>query len=268
MLSQSVQECRKMKRSFVIVAGLVTVLASGLVYADVVDFEEFSGVYYGADGAGGFNSYGAQFNNTYTDWGGGAYSWAGWAYSDATDTTTPGFENQYSAVTGGGASNSASYGVAYFLEYADYRPVIELPAGCTAESMMVTNTTYAALAMVNGEYPAKKFGGVDGNDEDYFKLIITGLDDGGSAVGTQSFYLADYRFADNSQDYIVDEWTMIDLTSLTGARKLEFSFESSDVGGYGINTPTYVAMDNLVITPEPGTMILLLGASLVILRKR
>ena len=134
--------------------------------------------------------------------------------------------------------------------------------------MMVTNTTYAALTMLNGSYPATKFGGDDGNDEDYFKLIITGLDDGGSAVGTQSFYLADYRFADNSLDYIVDEWTTIDLTSLAGARKLEFSFESSDVGNYGINTPTYFAMDNLVITPEPTTLILLLGASLVALRKR
>ncbi len=65
------------------------------------------------------------------------------------------------------------------------------------------------------------------------------------------FYLADYRFSNNLQDYIIGDWQTVNLSSLSGASKLQFSFDSSDVGLDGINTPTYVAVDNLVVTPIP-----------------
>ena len=65
------------------------------------------------------------------------------------------------------------------------------------ESLMVTNTTYAALSMRDGDSFAKKFGGPSGNDPDYFRLTITGKDSGGSTIGSVEFYLADYRFADS-----------------------------------------------------------------------
>src|SRR5438874_4964536 len=57
----------------------------------VLDPESY---YNGADGAGGFVSGGAFFNNKYNAQYG---VWSGWAYSNQTDVTTPGFMNQYSA---------------------------------------------------------------------------------------------------------------------------------------------------------------------------
>jgi hypothetical protein len=30
--------------------------------------------------------------------------------------------------------------------------------------------------------------------------------------------------------------------------------DSSDVGAFGVNTPTYVALDNLVAVPEPAAL--------------
>ena len=44
--------------------------------------------------------------------------------------------------------------------------------------------------------------------------------------------LADYRFEDNSQDYIVDTWEFIDVsaTSLNAADTIAFVLSSSDVG--------------------------------------
>ena len=48
----------------------------------------------GADGSGEFVTGGVAFHNEYdSTWG----SWAGWAYANRTDTTTPGWGNQYSA---------------------------------------------------------------------------------------------------------------------------------------------------------------------------
>jgi hypothetical protein len=72
---------------------------------------------------------------------------------------------------------------------------------------------------------------------------------GGKVIGEVGFYLADFRFADNELDYIVDTWELVDLTQLSDAKSLGLSFESSDVGKFGINTPVYVVMDDLVLLP-------------------
>ena len=78
--------------------------------------------------------------------------------------------------------------------------------------------------------------------------------------------LADYRFADNGLDFVLDQWTFQDLASLGLVKELLFSFESSDVSVFDgveyINTPAYFAIDNMTIIPEPGTA-LLLGLGLV-----
>jgi hypothetical protein len=60
------------------------------------------------------------------------------------------------------------------------------------------------------------------------------------------FYLADYRFADNRDDYILDTWQYVDLTSLGMIKSLEFTLSSSDIGEWGMNTPAYFAIDTLV----------------------
>ncbi|HEB89007.1 MAG TPA: DUF4465 domain-containing protein, partial [Deltaproteobacteria bacterium] len=54
----------------------------------------------------------------------------------------------------------------------------------------------------------------------------------------------------------LDQWVFQDLSSLGLVKELGFSFESSDVGSFGINTPQYFAIDNLTTIPEPGTALL------------
>lgn len=258
-----------------ILLGLVVLAAAGSARGGVVDFEDLSlgseSAYYGADAAGGFTSGGAFFNNLYTDFGGGFFAWQGWAYSNQTDATTPGFGNQFSAFAGSGSGGSRNYGVAYAFFPGD--AVIELPAGQVPVSIDLVNTTYAALIMRDGDpiFQLEPFGGPDGTRADWFKLTITGLDAADQATGSVDFYLADYRFADSADDYIVSEWTNLDLTSLGAATKLSFGFESSDVGPFGINTPTFVAVDNLVTTaavPESGTLALVASGLLLIAVRR
>ena len=222
-----------------------------------VDFEDLTlapeSFYNGSDNAGEFTSRGARFNNTFTDFG-GFTAWFGWSYSNTTDVTTQEFSNQYSAyhLPSGGGDGSSNYGIAFAVNLGD--AFIDLPDGTIPVSMRVTNSAFAALTILNGDPNgfSKKFGGVSGNDPDWFLLSVTGEDAQGSPAGSVDFYLADYRFANNSLDYVVDTWATIDLSSLIGASRLSIALSSSDTGMFGINTPAYVALDNLEVVLVEG----------------
>ncbi|NJK43963.1 MAG: DUF4465 domain-containing protein, partial [Pleurocapsa sp. SU_196_0] len=83
-----------------------------------------------------------------------------------------------------------------------------------------TNTTYAALSMREGDAFSKRFGGPTGSDPDYFRLLVEGIDDLGGSTGIVELMLADYRFADSGEDYILDEWVFLDLSGLGAVREL------------------------------------------------
>jgi hypothetical protein len=257
---------------------LILVFAfAGTAGADIVTFDDLNlapeSYWNGSDGSGGFASGSAYFNNNYNS----TYdSWDGWAYSNTTDTTTPGYTNQYSAISGGGF-NSDNYGISYVpLDFmgGTYEPIptsltfTDTTNGFTVSGAYFINTTYVCLSMKDGYYSAKKFGGSSGNDPDWFLLTITGKNALGAETGTVEFYLADYRFEDNSKDYIVESWEYVDLSSLGTVKNLEFNLSSSDVGDFGMNTPTYFAMDDLNYVPEPATMALLALGSLLISRRK
>ncbi len=243
----------RFSRSTLMVCVLGTWLFSGgspSVLGQTIDFEDLTlqpqSYYNGSDGAGGFVSQGAFFNNSYDPQFG---TWSGWSSSNETDVTTPGFMNQYSAynVPNGGGDNSPNYGVAYNSQLGG--AYVLLPAGTMPVSMRVTNTTYAGLSMLYGDMFAKQFGGPDGTDPDFFILTIHGLDANGNDTGSVDFYLANYTFQDPNLNYIVSTWTTVDLTPLGNATSLAFELNSSDIGPFGMNTPAYFAMDNLVVTP-------------------
>ena len=198
--------------------------------------------------------------------------WTGWTYSSMTDTTTAGPDNQYSAYPGIGAQGSANYGVAFLGQPVG--PTVTFATPSVVSGAYFTNTTYAALSMLNGDGFAKKFGGVSGNDPDFLELIITGKDISGNTTGTVDFFLADYRFADNSKDHIVNAWTPVDLSALGAVKQLTFGLVSSDNNPkFGMNTPAYFAMDSLTAAavPEPSSIVLLLSGLAVmfgIMRRR
>jgi len=99
--------------------------------------------------------------------------------------------------------------------------------------------------MLEGDGFAKKFGGATGDDPDFYLLTIKKYQNGELSTDSIDFYLADYRFEDNSQDYIIKDWTSIDLSSLGVADSVSFTVASSDIGQFGINTPTYICIDNV-----------------------
>ncbi len=168
-------------------AAVLAVLASSTSWCQIADFEDLmlapESYYNGADGAGGFVSRRARFSNEYEATFG---SWSGFSYSNVTDNTTPGFVNQYSAIAGSGADGRGNYGVGFVSSFGpDTR--IEFPSPASVVSLAITNTTYAALSMRDGDDFAKKFGGASGADPDFFIATIVGLDASEVAVGEVTF---------------------------------------------------------------------------------
>lgn len=168
-------------------------------------------------------------------------AWQGWAISSMTDTDTRGFSNQYSAITGTGFF-SDNYVVAGTFRGGS---VVKFIDGPTASlGMMVTNSTYAYYSMLEGDAFAKRFGGESGNDPDFFLMSARAYY--GDSLSTDSLviYLADYRFEDNSKDFLMNQWTYFDLSPLGEPDSILLRVWSSDTGLFGINTPAYFCMDH------------------------
>ncbi len=196
----------------------------------------------GSDLSGGFTTGNVFFKNYYDT---NYYSWSGFCYSSKTDTTTAGWANQYSTIAGSGYNGSQNFGI-YYPSYGQ-AVYIKLNNNEHISGFYVTNSTYAYLSMRDGDSYAKKFGGTSGDDPDWFKLKIFGYQNG-NLIDTVVFYLADFRFTNNSQDYIVKDWTFVDLSSINNSDSITFALSSTDNGQYGMNTPAYFCIDNLEYT--------------------
>jgi Domain of unknown function (DUF4465)/Secretion system C-terminal sorting domain len=237
----------------------------------------------GSNWAGGFNDGEGYFVNSFdtATYGGVLYSfWNGFAYSNMTGA--PGVTSdtdlthaiQYSAVTGSGYGGSGNYAIGY----DEGNTKIYLTGngkGGVVNGFYATNTTYAYLSMRYGDQfePAFSY-----TNKDSFVLNITGWYNGAPVADTVHFFLADFRDsslvatdtiitkadtviaggdttiypADTTifvgdtiiSPGILKTWQWVDLHSLGNVDSLIFSFSSSQNGQYGINTPTYFAMDN------------------------
>jgi len=211
---------------------------------EIINFESLPvpqvGYWNGSDASGSFTANNMKFVNQYNpDW----KTWDGFSYSQKNDFTTAGYENQYSVVDPANKNNK------YAIFYPSFGSDIfaSFPAGeeNIIQSIDLCNNTYAALSMKNGDSYCKKFGGTTGADPDWFKVTINGYNTNGVKVGSLDVYLADFRPNDSSKDYILTKWTTFDLTSLGVVNKLSFVFASTDNGAYGVNTPTYLCLDNI-----------------------
>jgi hypothetical protein len=214
---------------------------------------------------------GVEFFNGFTpDFG----SFNGLAYSRIQNSATPGFGNQYAAFPGGGSNRNGgielggTYGIIFGSANPSpgpnfILPYFDLPSLSVVNSIDITNTTFAALAILNGDGPSRRFGDPPGtarSDDtprgqfaDLFQVTLTGFDQRGGTgnkTGSVTVDLADFRFATTAQDVasVLDTWLTVDLTSLGEVQSVSFRFFSSDSGTFGFNTPVYAAVDNLSFT--------------------
>jgi hypothetical protein len=175
----------------------------------------------------------------------------GWALSRKADSSTANVSNVYGvkALTG----NSGSETFAVGLSMARLRTNMLMP-GTRVKSLYVTNTTWNYEAMRQGLGTSKIFGGLDGTEPDFFKLVVKRYVGGVLQADSAEIYLADYRFPGASpQDYILKTWTKLELNLPTPMDSLLFILRSSDVGLFGMNTPPYFAVDDVEVEGAPTT---------------
>lgn len=186
----------------------------------------------------------ASFSNEHiVEWG----SWSKWAYSKDTDTTTTGYDNQYSAMTGAGAEGSSNYALGYFTGEA-LSVGFSTALNFSGLGMGIANTVYAYDSILNGDSFADAF-----TTGDYFRVVVEGFNSG-SSTGSVVHYLADYTSANSDDHYASAAWDFLDLNDLGVVDELQFTLETTNFA-----TPSYIAIDNLGVVPEPSTYALLAG---------
>ena len=184
---------------------------------------------------GGLISKGFTFENSYL-----GYFSNGFAVSSIVNEDTEGYGNMYATYAGSGASSSKNYLL------ATNNAGVKLPSTAQLVSMEITNSTYAALSMKNGDSFAKKF---SGKDKDFFKVWVKGYASG-KVKDSLEVYLANFQYADSTQNFIQKEWKTIDLSKFVAIDSLNFKIESSDMdmSGKWMNTPSYFTVDNIKFT--------------------
>jgi hypothetical protein len=189
---------------------------------------------------GGLVSQGFTFENNYIfdDYYKYWYFSKGFAVSNVVNVDSSGFGNMYATFAGKGADNSKNYLV------STDNSAIKLPTSIQLVSMAITNTTYTALSMKNGDDFAKKF---TGKDKDYLKVWVKGYATG-KVKDSLEVYLANFQFTDSTQNFIQKDWKTVDLSKFVAIDSINFKLESSDMSGKWMNTPGYFALDNFKFT--------------------
>lgn len=266
--------------SAILVAAYVTAIANAQV---TVGFEDVGlelaadSSYRGEDLAGGFTSGPIDFTTNYNP---DFNSWNGAAYSNRTSWTlggASGFEEfQFGNDTvvasqngsGVGAGGSETWGVLFGFAPNEARFTID--PGFRLQSLSINNTRTTAFVLENGNSAARPFG-PDDSFEVIFNSIRIDIVDGNEEV---TVLASSDPFSLANGTSILQDWTSIDLsgTPIENATTIGLEFRSTDVGAFGINTPTYLAIDNLTLiaVPEPATasVVFLIGIGLATQRKR
>jgi hypothetical protein len=167
----------------------------------------------------------------------------GFVYSNKTDSVHGDYTNAFSAKAGSGYAGSSKYAVLFCADPVTYENHFGMTlqgaaVGQKVNGFYITNTTYAYNSIANGE------GGRKFHSGDWFRLTIKGYSGGAVKPDTVNFYLADYRFADSSNNYAVKTWQWVDLMALGNIDSIQFSLSSTDNNSFGMLTPAYFCMDN------------------------
>ncbi|MDE7418792.1 MAG: DUF4465 domain-containing protein [Muribaculaceae bacterium] len=152
---------------------------------------------------------------------------------------------------GAGANGSNNFGVVFGYDdsygYIKEASFTNIYGSMTLKSLKICNTAYTYGVIQNGNKWYEN--GVESGTavslvetKGYLNLIIKCYDDSGNLVKRIETPLADYR---NGKNLCLTTWTTIPVNAANVA-KVQFGFWGSDVGKDGLNTPAYVAIDDII----------------------
>jgi len=121
-------------------------------------------------------------------------------------------------------------------------------------NVSINNIALTNYTIANGLGNTNRF---DPNGSGFFRVRFVGLDGSNAPTGQSNWIdLANFGNANDSSDnFLLSNWLAVDLSPLN-TNRLAFEFDGSDKGMFGLNTPTYLALDNFNVTavPEPGSI--------------
>ena len=242
-MSTILQSNINMKKLIAFVSLAILMVACTLpYYEEIADFSDVTlpkSGYLDAELVGAFRSkdviFTSNWNSEYNYSDGGIYP------SNLNDSITTGIMNQYSAYPKADGNFAVVHYSEYSAQWYGNMASFVLPEATMIESVKVANTTYTYWAIKNGD---DGFGACRAfQDGDWFKVTFTGYNMCGEKLGSVDYYLADFR---DGKQFIEDSWATVDLTSFGRyAYRVEISFSGTDIGEYGLNTPTYCAIDDI-----------------------
>jgi hypothetical protein len=209
-------------------------------------------VYNDSTGGGGFTSGNAYFPCSWdTSYGVANGYWStGWACSSVNDTITHGYPNLYGCAAYNGYNNSNKYAVGTTAGTLTLRMTDSL-IGKTVMGMYICNNTYAYNGIKYGDGLSPAFSGAN---KDWFKLTVKKYFHGNLGNDSSEVYLADYRYADTTQNYILNNWMWVGLSSLGNVDSLTFALHSTKNNSFGMTTPAFFCIDNLTLNTNRDTL--------------
>ena len=176
----------------------------------------------------------AEFSTTFA----GTY-WSGYAISNRTQTgfeygdyTPEGMPDQFNNVAGG------AHGGNNFCVVQTYGETINLN-GATVKGFWYTNNAWTVDAILNGE--AMSPGKFEAND--WLKCVLYPTPAEGLGGARYEIYLA------KDGDYVKD-WQYCDLSNVDAFKNIKsisFAFEGTKTNDFGLTTPAYICIDDIVI---------------------
>ncbi len=174
----------------------------------------------------------------------GGYWSSGWAISRKIDSATvksSSSRHLFCAKPGKGFGNSNTFVVGQNGSAFSY----PWTSGSALTGFYISNSTYTYNSMKLGDFFGKKFGGKTGKDLDYLFVRVKSWVKN-QLKDSQDVYLADFRFADSTKDYILKDWNKVVLSPWR-TDSVSFEMYGSDTGIYGLNTPAFFVIDNVSI---------------------
>ena len=176
---------------------------------------------------------GVPFEANYTpSWG----SWSGFAISNRTETTYNAatmIPDQFNCIAGG-AHSGKNFCVVY-----TFGESIEFGGAVTVKGFWYTNDAWTVDAILNGDgMTPGKF-----EADDFLKCVLYPTPVEGLGGARYELNLA------KDGDY-VKEWKYCDLSDVDAfknIKSLSFAFEGSKANDYGLTTPTYICIDDIVV---------------------
>lgn len=189
------------------------------------------------------------WDTTYSYWSSGS------AYTNVKDSTNGNYSNLYGCIAYNGYNNSN-----YYVTLQNYATIVLKSPYQIVDGFYITNTTYAAKVVKYGNMFSRPFGDTTGTGcgcpqgsyPDWFKVVVRGYKNGAMLNDSVEFYLADYRFSNSSQDYIVWNWQWVNCNTLGQVDSIQFFMSSSDTGPWGMNTPAFFSIDNFTTSGTAG----------------